>query len=253
MRTILLFTLLMFSSLSFAQGNDSQPSFAFGNNLQGTNGVDGGNVNAVQAYTKLQEQADAAYKDKDYDQAYKLYHRLAEYGDKFSQYRIAYMHQKGYGVEKNMIEALAWSYVSAEKKVKGFVNYHVGLKNKMSAEQVQRGLELGEEYLEEYGLYSVAYRAKRLIKKNKKRCTGSRVGSSCDRVSSSGITCNAFENNLPGKECLTLGAVGLPAISGIQPKDLRLVENNLTEIMRTYSPGTVELRDLEIIKDEKDQ
>lgn len=252
MRITAFLILLCTFGLAHAQA-DSQPSFAFGNNLQGTNGIDGGNVNAVQAFTKLQENADAAYKAKDYEKAYTLYHRLAEFGDKFSQYRIAYMHYNGVGATKDPIEAFAWSYVSAETKKKGLVNYHVSIRETLSAQQRANGQEKADEYLEKYGLFAIADNARKLIRKQKGECVGSRLGSSCDRVASSSITCNAFENNTPGRECLTLGSVGLPAVAGLQPKDLRTVENNLQEIMRTYSPGTVELRELQIIEDDADK
>lgn len=238
---------ISFHSTVHAQA-DSAPSFAFRSDF---NKLEPGNVNAVQAYTKLQENADAAYKEKSYKQAYKYYLKLAEFGDKFSQYRIAYMHYNGLGVAKDPVQAYAWSYVSAETKKKGLVNYHVSIKQKLNDSQKSQAQELAEEYHDKYGLYSVAHNARMLIKQQKKKCVGSRLGNSCDRISSVGITCNAFENNLPSNECLTLGAVGLPGIAGMQPKDVRLVENNLADIMRQYSPGTVELRDLQIIEDEE--
>lgn len=245
---VLLIYLLLAASNVFAQ--DSQPSNAFGNNVQGVAGVDGGNVNAVQAFNKLQSAADAAYKDKHYGRAYNLYHKLAEFGDKFSQYRIAYMHQNGVGTDKNHIEAYAWSYVSAETKKKGLVNYHVSLREKIPEADLELAKERAEEYHEEYGLHAVAYKARKLIRKKKQQCVGSRVGSSCDRIGSSGITCNAFENGMPGNACLTLGSVGLPAIAGMLPKDVKMVENNLDNIMRQYNPGQVILHDLQIIEDE---
>ncbi|GAB4198934.1 MAG: hypothetical protein Tsb002_34160 [Wenzhouxiangellaceae bacterium] len=243
-------TALALSSIQpWALAQDSQPSFAFGNNVQGINGVDGGNINAVQAFNRLQEAADKAYKDKDYERAYDMYHRLAEFGDKFSQYRIAYMHQNGVGVEKDPIEAFAWSYVSAETKKKGLVNYHVALRDRLAENDKALAMEKAEQYLEDYGLYAIADNARQLIRDQRKQCVGSRLGNSCERISSSGITCNAFDAGMPGNACLTLGSVGLPALIGMQPQDVRLVENNLRNIMEQYSPGTVELGELEIIED----
>ncbi len=247
-KNIVLFTLsLLICQLVFSQ--DSQPSFRIGNGLQGASGIAQGNINAVQAFQKTQERADVHYKAERYKQAFKLYHQLAEYNDKFSQYRVAYMYANGRGVEKDMTEAFAWSYVASETRQKGFVNYHVKVRDSLTPEQIDSGKELAQEYREDYGTFAVASKARRLVRKQKGSCVGSRVGSSCDRVTSVGINCGAAVEGTPDKECLTLGSVGLPGIAGMQPSDIRTVENHLKDMMDEYNPGRVELGDLELIED----
>jgi len=248
-----IYCLILFSIITgnvLAQGSSADsPSFNFGNSIQGPGGIDSSSINAVLAFKKLQDTADADYKAEDYQRAFKRYHQLAKYNDKYSQYRIASMYAKGLGVEKNMVEAYAWTYVAAETKQKGFVNYHVSIRSKLNDSELQEGKNLASEYLKDYGTFAVASDARKLIRKQKRQCTGSRVGSSCDRISTAGINCGATSQGVIGRECLTLGAVGLPSVAGLQPKDLRDAENQLERLMDTYNPGSVELGELELIDD----
>ncbi len=251
--TTLLITLLLSCIIVdvMAQGHDtaSEPKFNFGNAFQGAGGLDSANLNAVLAFEKVQERADQHYKAKRYKQAFKDYHDLAKFNDKYSQYRVAFMYATARGVEKNMPAAYAWSYVASETRQKGFVNYHVKLREQLVPTQMDHGKELASEYLREYGTYSIANQARGLLRKGKRNCTGSRLGSSCDKVSSAGFNCGATSEGIPGKECMILGAIGLPAIAGLQPVDLRKAENQLEQLIDIYNPGKVELGELEIIED----
>lgn len=234
-----------------AQGSGADlPSANFGNSLLGSAGSEAGTINAVLAFKKVQEMADEHYKAERYEQAFKFYLELAKYNDKFSQYRVGSMYARGRGVEQDMAEAYAWTYVASEGREKGFVNYHVKLRDGMEPDEVERGKELVEEYMQDYGTFAVASKARKLIREGKRGCTGSRVGGTCDKVSSTGFNCGLTSQGQLGTNCLTLGAVGLPAIAGIQPADLRSAERQLEVMIDTYNPGRVELGELEIIEDE---
>lgn len=228
-----------------AQGSLGTPQQDFGLGA----GSNLSTVNAVLAFSKMQEAADAEYKAERYEKAFEYYHELAKFNDKFSQYRVGYMYATGRGVEKDMPKAYAWTYIASETRLKAFVNYHVKVRSELSPTELARGKELANEYFKDYGTFAVASNARRLIRKQKRQCTGSRVGSSCDRNSSNGINCGLTSQGVIGRECLTLGAIGLPSVSGLQPADLRAAEKQLGVLIDTYNPGRVELGELELIED----
>ncbi len=248
-KAYILLILLSIAGATHAQGSAGIPQLDFGNSILGVTGSEAGTVNAVLAFKKMQETADAEYKAERYQQAFKYYHELAKFNDKFSQYRIGYMYATGRGVEKDMPKAYAWTYVASETRQKGFVNYHVKVRSELSPAELAIGKELANEYFEHYGTFAVATGARKLIRKQKRQCTGSRVGGSCDRTASTGFNCGLTSQGVIGRECLTLGAVGLPSVSGLQPADLRNAEKQLEVIIDTYNPGQVELGELELIED----
>lgn len=250
MKKIIIFILLaLITNLCLAQGGESQPSQNFGNSLQGAGGIDTGSINAVLAFKGLQEKADEHYKAERYEQAFTHYLRLAEYNDKFSQYRIGSMYAAGRGVPKNSVLAYAWTYVAAETRQKGLVNYHIKIRESLTPAELDRGRERANEYLQDYGTFAMANKARKLIRREKRSCTGSRVGSSCDKVASASGNCGSSSQGVLSSSCMTLGAVGLPAVSGLQPSDLRTAERQLDQMIDQYNPGRVELGELEIIED----
>lgn len=256
----LLFGLLFLSTVCSAQGSGSgSPPLLGGsgggkysNSIVGTNGIQHSNINAVHAFLKLQESADTAYAHQHYARAHKLYTKLATHGDKFSQYRLAIMNYYGHGVSRNVTTAYAWSYVAAESGAKAYIKQLKNIETNLSDYQLELARSKAVQYLKNYGLYALAHKAQSVIRQQRKKCTGSRVGASCDRISSVGKTCNAYENNLSTNACLTLGAVGIPSISGLQPLEIRSVETSLNTIMREYGPSTIEFRDFHVINDDEE-
>lgn len=256
MRKIVFIISILISTFLQAQGPDFGPS-----NINGRDGpssrfgfdslsrIVNGKVNAIQAFEKLQLRADAHYNEKRYEKAFNLYLELASYNDKFSQYRVAFMYANGHGTKKDMIEAYAWSYVASETHKKDIVNYHVAVRDRLSPIELEQAKSMATQYRADYGTFAVANKARRLVRKEKSNCVGSRIGSRCDRVTSGGINCSSAGDVPPSVDCLLLGSVGLPSVSGMLPKDLRTVEKNLKNMMAAHNPGRVELRDLEIIED----
>lgn len=49
-----------------------------------------------------------AYREKDYDTAFKHWHELAEFGHEDAQLRVGLMYLKGQGIDKNLEEAKRW-------------------------------------------------------------------------------------------------------------------------------------------------
>ncbi len=252
-KTMIICSLLISFASNAQYSSADSPSLAYGNSFGGAQGTDTTSSNAVIALTKAQERADEHYKAKRYERAYNMYKTLAEYGDKFSQYRVAFMHHSGRGVPKDMTEAFAWSYVAAEAGDEGFVKYHRQVREQFSDSEIKSAKQLAGNYLQDYGMYAQASRAKSYISKEMRKCSGSRVGSSCNKISASGWQCGASTaGELPNADCLTLGMVGIPALAGLQPADMRQAQKNLSILQDKYNPGRVELGELEMIEDEND-
>ncbi len=224
---------------------------AWGQNLG--SGIDGrGNMNAVQALQMLQQRADEAYAEADYKRAHKLYLHLNEIGDKFAQFRIAAMYEDGNFVAQDLIEAYGWSFLAAESGRQAFRDYHQQIKARLQPDQMSPARERAGELVAEHGIFVQAIRAQQMLRDELKRCTGSRVGNRCDAVSSSSFGCGSSADRLPEPKCLRIGSLGLAAVTGAFPAQIRQVQNGLRDFIREYNPGSVELGDFELIADEKD-
>ena len=55
-----------------------------------------------------------AYKNKDYETAFEIWHKLAEEGDAIAQNSLGVLFQKGQGVKKNYSESYKWFKKSSE-------------------------------------------------------------------------------------------------------------------------------------------
>lgn len=209
-------------------------------------GISFGSSNAVHALQVYQQRADRFYDEGRYDQAVRIYQKLSQYSDKFSQYRLASMYLDGFGVQKDLLEAYAWSYVSAESRKPSYVAFHKEIRSMLDEEQLALARDKAGEYIAEYGLFRNAVDARQLIASEKKRCTGSRVGATCSRVGVSSVACNLNNRSIPSRRCLGFGSIGITGI-GILPADLRKVERALDTFIQEYNPGRVELGDFELI------
>jgi len=253
MKNILILALLFLSLSATAQTSADTPSKAFGNSFGGVAGTDASAQNAVIALGKAQERADDHYQAERYGRAYTMYHTLAQYGDKFSQYRVAFMHQYGRGVDKNLNQAFAWSYVAAEAGDDAFVQYHKQVREQFQGKPSAQAMQLAGDHLRDYGMYAQASRAKSYISREMRNCSGSRTGTTCNKISAAGWQCgNATAGELPNRDCLTLGMVGIPGLAGLQPADMRKAQKNLTILQDRYNPGRVELGDIDVIEDDTD-
>lgn len=214
----------------------------------------GQGINAVQALALYQQRADKAFDSERYDRARREYRELAKLGDKYAQYRLAVIYEQGLGVPIDLIEAYAWSYVATESERSEYKEYHRSIRGQLNGRQLEAARELAGDRIGELGTYTVAINARKEIRQQKSECVGSRIGSSCERVStigtrpgSFGFSCNGFNGSIPSRSCLMLGAIGLPSVIGQQPSDIRKIERVLNQFIRSYDPGRIELGDLELI------
>lgn len=231
-----------------------QTSIAIGqsDSFSGASGIEFNTMNAVHAFNRIQHSADEVYAASNYTLAYRYYRLLAETGDKYSQYRLAYMYEQGQGVEKNILQSYAWSKLAAEAGQGPLIDYHQHIRDSLTEVQLSAAKSLATDHLLKYGLYAQAYNARLAIRKEQFKCTGSRVGSRCDHVTSMGYTCGITNDGLPDRTCLMLGSVGVASIIGAQPLEIRKVQLTLREVMDQFNPGTVELRELELMDDDID-
>lgn len=225
--------------------------FAWGQNLGSV--VDGGgSMNAVQALQQLQQRADEAYAKADYERAHKLYLHLNQVGDKYAQFRLAAMYEDGDFVEQDLLAAYAWSLLAAETGRKAFRDYHQQIKARLSSDQLPQARQRASELVAEHGIFIQAMRAQDMLRKEIKGCTGSRVGNRCDAVSSVSFDCGVSADRLPEPKCLRMGSLGLTAVAGVFPAQIRQVQNGLRDFISEYNPGQVELGDLELMPDAND-
>jgi len=222
-------------------------SLAYNNSFSGAEGINNNGQNAVLAFEEAGAQTDRLYKSGDYDNAFPRYLKMAEYGDKFSQYRLAVMYELGRGVDKDLVQAFAWSYVAAETGHQQFKDYHKMVRAQMSAEQINSAKQITRDYQIDYGMYAAADNANSMVNKTLKSCTGSHVGARCDRVSSISVSCSLSNYGIPEKECLQMGMLGIPGVQGMQPLDLRTARSNLNQLKDAYNPGRIEYRELRLI------
>ncbi len=221
----------------------------FNNVILGSEFISNGTINAVLAFQKMQEKADDHYKAERFDKAFEAYLDLAKLNDKYSQYRVSVMYFRGLGISQNVAEAYAWSYISAEARQKGFVNNHVHIRDSLSPEQLDAGKTLVNDYHNQFGTFAIASEARKVVRREKRQCTGSRVGGNCDRVGAFGTACGVTSEGGLTRSCMVLGSVGIPGIASLQPAHLRKAEKQLDTLISHYNPGRVELGDLEIIED----
>ncbi len=209
-------------------------------------------MNAVQSLQLMQQQADEAYAGAHFQRAHELYMHLNQVGDKFAQFRIAAMYEDGNFVAQNLVEAYAWSFLAAETGRQAFRDYHQQIKARLQPDQLSLARERAGELVAEHGIFVQAIRAQQMLRNELKACTGSRVGNRCDAVSSNSYDCGLSADRLPARKCLRIGSLGLAAVAGAFPAQIRQVQNGLRDFIREYNPGSVELGDFELIADEKD-
>lgn len=221
----------------------------FSNSFTGAAGIENNAQNAVLAFKQAGDNADAIYQRGDYKRAFSQYQAMAKYGDKFSQLRLAIMYELGRGVDKDLTQAFAWSYVAAETGHQQFKDYHKMLRAQMTSEQISSAKQITRDYQIDYGMSAAADNARAIIKHTINNCTGSRTGTRCHSVSSNSVSCSLSNYGIPDKGCIQLGMLGIPAVQGMLPLDLRLARSNLDSIMSKYNPGRVEYRELRLINE----
>ena len=118
-----------------------------------------------------------AYDRKDYAQALEYLQRSARYADKASQAMIAAMYWDGTGVVRDRPIAYAWMDLAAERMYHDFLLYREAYWNALDAGERADAIRRGQLLLAEYGDDVAKPRLEKILKQERRRITGSRVGS----------------------------------------------------------------------------
>lgn len=63
---------------------------------------------------QMRAQAEQYYADKDYRRAFKVFRKLAQFGDRYSQRKVAHMYAEGEGKSIDLAESYSWAALAAE-------------------------------------------------------------------------------------------------------------------------------------------
>ncbi len=206
------------------------------------------NTNAVQALQVTALQADQAYEDGKYKRAFKLYQQLAkDAGDGFAQYRLGVMYYFGQHVEQDIVSAYAWSYLAAESGIEPYRKFNRQMATKLDDAELAPADKLAKVLIQKYGIFQQAFKTRKLIRKEKFSCTGSRVGNLCANVATQDFGCSAAADRAPSERCLRMGRMGLNAVAGSFPLKVKQAEQTLETLMDRYNPGNVTIGELELL------
>jgi len=149
--------------------------------LRGNNwtGLSGETVADVDELADAADSADAAYEQGNYTSALRHYRELAQIGDKFSQYRIAVIYERGLGVDPDLVEALAWAALADEFRQDELVEYRRSLESRLGPQQLETAKERARQLSSRYSELALLRDRLDEQKKKLKNCTGSRLGSTC--------------------------------------------------------------------------
>ena len=124
------------------------------------------------------EEANKLFAQGEYKAALSRYQHSNLVDMKFCQYRIALIYYFGLHGKKDLIRAYAWSGVAQENKILILLKMHTLIARELPAEDRQAGNALMLEIDKEHGAAII----EREKANDRVQCTGSRVGSACDRV-----------------------------------------------------------------------
>lgn len=110
-------------------------------------------------------------------QAIPLFLRAARYADKPSQSMLGEMHWTGSGVPVDRVQGYIWMDVAAERGFPLMVAKRESYWSQLSPEEQQKAREIGVAVMDEYGDAAAKPRLEKILLREKRKVTGSRVGS----------------------------------------------------------------------------
>ena len=116
------------------------------------------------------------YKRGKHEDALRFFKRASYYADKPSQGMVAEMLWNGQGVERDPASAYAWMDMAAERGYAGFLGVRERYWNALSEEQRTRAINEGQMIYAKYGDAAAQPRIATVLRREKKRTTGSRTG-----------------------------------------------------------------------------
>lgn len=116
------------------------------------------------------------FKKGELEDALRFFQRASYYADKASQGMVAEMLWNGQGTERNPPLAYAWMDLAAERGYAGFLGLRERYWNALNEEQRTRAVEEGQLLYAKYGDAAAQPRIANVLRREKKRTTGSRTG-----------------------------------------------------------------------------
>ncbi|SFV32103.1 MULTISPECIES: SEL1-like repeat protein [unclassified Pseudoxanthomonas] len=117
-----------------------------------------------------------SYEKKDYAAALAELERAAYYGDKPAQAIIAEMYWSGTGVAADRALAYIWMDIAAERLYHDFLVRREGFWRALSEAEQRDAIARGQALLAEYGDDAAKPRLEKVLRREMRRVTGSRVG-----------------------------------------------------------------------------
>ena len=133
-------------------------------------------VLATQAQ-EMRAEAEQYYADADFKKAYKLYLKLAQSGDRYSQKRIAHMYAEGEGKSASLTESYAWSILAAEgnEEQLATINHDLLPKIENASKAEKKAAKLTKKYGKEAQKERIARHNQRGRVLDEGSCTGSKL------------------------------------------------------------------------------
>ena len=92
------------------------------------------------------EDADAAFKRRDYATAVRLIRPLAEQGDANAQYNLGVLYDNGLGVPQDKVRAYMWFTLSAAQGKDGAAAFRDLIARRMNSAQIVEAQKLAQEW-----------------------------------------------------------------------------------------------------------
>ncbi len=137
-------------------------------------------------------EAAALYEIGEYGKAYKQYVKLGKKGDRFSQYRVSYMHLNGLGTREDVVESLAWAVLAAQNGEEELASYQNAVAAMVPENKRQKAQQKADYYMRRWGGQKST-----AVRNTRGSCTSSRIASHC-KSGSSPKNWIAWQSNTPG-------------------------------------------------------
>ena len=125
----------------------------------------------------MRAEAEQHYADQDYKKAFKVYTKLAKFGDRYSQKRVAHMYAKGEGKSIDLMESYAWTALALEGKDEQLAKLDKALlpQTENPAKAKKKAAKLVKKYGKQAQKKRIAQHNKRGRVVDEGSCTGSKL------------------------------------------------------------------------------
>ena len=168
---ILLAGLLGFNGIASAQVSEARPPDPTEDPVMLSAGFLSGHPDLRYRLLGLDE-----FKQGEHERAMRFFQRAAFYADKPSQGMVAEMLWNGHGSKRDPALAYAWMDLAAERGYAGFLGLRERYWNALSEDERIHALEIGQSLYAQYGDAAAQPRLATVLRREKKRATGSRTG-----------------------------------------------------------------------------